>query len=407
MDEDASVGGASEGRHLAVSDPRLVTLHIKRKAQLSKIPRDIWEIVASFLTPADQACLAMASKMIFSKLGSSTLLMLDLPENKVEKLKFLLYLDGKLPQHLLCSICAVYHRRRQPGFEKLPTPSSSNPPVLCPAATILRPVPRTRLTQTRTLPFSFVQLVLRAHRYGSAYGIPVERLSREWKESGSGGQPQWRHSTRYLVAKNGHLFLRVRSSTFVRSGLPPAGMRQLLYEREEYTPYFSICAHWADGELMKVCKCALSHVPEHRPVGVIGNLSKGPHALARSLVPPTSRAETRECSFCQSARRCPQCPSEYLVKINLVEDRHTTDQLTRFKHALVVTRWVDLGDGSGPGLSVEWDAINGSFEGYDSIGQVGSRSLIGIFESEASISVPGVGLVNMNPDKHAGGKDRD
>lgn len=396
------------------NDPRLLALRRRREAMLSAVPRGIWEIIAAYLSPADTAQLALASKILLDKLGDQVFVALDHPENQSEKLQFLSHLDRRLPNHLLCFVCARYHRRIHPGLEKLPTAVSENPVVSCKAANLrISSSQRTKLTHSRILPYTFVQLPLRAHRFGQAYGVPADRMAREWTQNGSldgSGPPRWRHSTRYLVdATTRHLLLRVRSHTFATPHLPPAGMRQVLYERAEYTPYFSVCAHWADGELLAVCKCALGHVPEVRPRGVAAQLQRGPHALAHDLVHTQKAGDgARECSFCQPARRCPKCPSEYLVKITMVEDRNARDPHALFRFALVVTRYVDLGDGSGPGRSPEWDAAIGKFDGYDSIAMVGKRSIMGTFESIANGAVPGMPLLkNMNPKMRTGGRDGD
>lgn len=409
---ESLVGDALEYGLLDENDPRLLALRRRREAILSAVPKGIWEIIAAYLSPADTAQLALASKIFLDNLGDGVFAALDHPENRIEKLKFLNHLNRHLPNHLLCFVCARYHRRIQPGLEQLPTAASENPVVACPAANLrISLSQRTKLTHSRILPYTFVQLPLRAHRYGLAYGIPADRMAREWTKSGlDGGQPRWRHSTRYTVdAKTGHLLLCVRSHTFAAPHLPPAGMRHLLYEREEYTPYFSVCAHWADGELMAVCKCALLHVPDPQPRSVAEQIKKGPHALAHNLVHTHKDGDSaRECSFCQPARRCPKCPSEYVVKITMVEDRNARDPHALFRFALVVTRYVDLGDGSGPGLSPEWDAANGIFDGYDSIAMVGRRSIMGTFESIANGSVPGMPrMISMNPKMRTGGRDGD
>lgn len=418
------------------NDPRVAALRKRREAMLASIPRGIWDIITRYLSAADCAQLALANKLFLRILGDETFAALNEPENQVEKLEFLGHLNRHLPNHLLCFVCARYHRRLEPGMEKLPTATSGNPVVACPVANLrISLSQRTKLTHSRILPYAFVQLPLRAHRYGPTYGISADRLAREWTKTGfDGSQPRWRHSTRYVVGvssssssssktrrRRHRLLLRVCSHTFAPPNLPPAGMRHLLYEREEYTPYFSVCPHWADGELMAVCKCALSHVPEARPQGVAEQIKRAPQALAQSLVHArnggggdmggsSGGGGGRECSFCQPARRCLKCPSEYLVKMSLVEDRYSRDSQALFKFALVVTRYVDLGDGSGPGLSPEWDAVSdgGGYDGYDSIAMVGRRSIMGTFESTTTGFVPGMPrMISMNPQMHTGGKDGD
>ncbi|KAK7745797.1 hypothetical protein SLS53_002514 [Cytospora paraplurivora] len=377
-------------------DPEVIAMRKKQEAMLAAIPVDIWELIEAHLDPSDRVHLALTNKNFFAQLGTQALTELNLPENRSEKCKCLRYIDHLFPDHLLCFVCARYHLRTNPGAETLPTVYSENPVFDCPSAK-KSIMPRTRVAHPhKLLPYAFVQLVMRAARYGPAYGIRPETLSRGWKDQESG----WTHRTLYQV-NHGHLLMRVRSWAFAPPMLTPTGMRHLLYERDEYLPYFSVCDHWKDGVLMEVCKCALGHVPAP-PVSLVDQLKKGPHWAASQLVHGRGVGDPlcRECNFCQSGRRCPLCASEYLVKVSLMEDR--TDPVQRFKYAIVVTRWCDLGDGTGPGISPEWDAMNGVKCGYKSFDHVGRRSMMGVFESKISGIVPGVGLRNMNPGKTEG-----
>ena len=131
-------------------------------------------------------------------------------------------------------------------------------------------LPRLRLAHGRELPYSFVQLALRGERHAPAYGIPHDSLSRRWKC----GTSEWSHRSRYMI-HNGRLLMRVVSQTYARPAaeMTEARQRLLLYDREEYTPFFSVCAHWRDGVLMRACKCAVSHFPSP-PVSYSQKLKK-------------------------------------------------------------------------------------------------------------------------------------
>lgn len=80
----------------------------------------------------------------------------------------------------------------------------------------------------------------------------------------------------------------------------------------------------------------------------------------------------------------------------MVEDAN--DPVNKFKHAIQVIRWTDLGDGSSPAGSREWDAIHNNTE-YDSFKELGGRAISGIFESQISGSTPGQRILSMNPKK--------
>lgn len=362
------------------------------KQQLSSLPTSIWLRVTSFLTAADSACLAISSRVFYEKLGTVFLLALNAPENEHQKVDFLHRLDRHFPEHLLCFQCGKFHQRTNYRKESLKADYVSNPLFTCPNVrnTVL---PRMRLTHGRELPYSFVQLATRGNRHSISHGIKHDSLARKWRCKDS----QWSHRTRYMM-HDGHLLVRVVSQCIA----PPAAemtetsQRHLLYDREEYIPFFSVCAHWKDGNLMPMCKCALSHIPSP-PKSYAQQLKKAPK-ISRNAAHPNFIVQG--CDDCRPARRCPECPSEYLIEVNMIEDFN--DPVTPFKHAIVVTRWSDLGDGSSPFTSPEWAAINGldssSFgEAYDSFSHVGRRAVCGVFESRISGSIPGQRMVSMNP----------
>lgn len=361
--------------------------------QFAALPEEVWQLIVSFLNPADAASLAISTRTLYSKLGRQPLLDLNTPENDPYKAVFLNHLDFHLPRQLLCFQCNRFHRRLNPGKETLKADFVANPLFTCPnvRASVL---PRMRLVHGRELPYSFVQLATRSAKHTPVHGIPAEKLERRWKDASSG----WSHRTRYMVF-DGRLLLRVVSHAHA---LPAADMtetrvRHLLYDREEYTPFFSACAHWKDGRLMPLVKCALSHVPQY-PKSYMQQLKTAPK-VSRGLANPNFIV--RMCDECRPARRCPECPTEYLVEIQMVEDKNDAER--PFKHSLVVTRWSDLGDGSSPFTSPEWAAINGRDAGamggdaYESFSHVGRRAVSGIFESHISGSIPGQRMVSLNP----------
>lgn len=365
---------------------------------IESLPDDIWMYIASLLDASSAAFLAMTNRALYHKIGYETMWYLNRPEHRHQKIRFLHSFDRRLPDRLLCFHCAAHHRRILPGKEVLKADFVANPVFLCPRVKS-SVFPRMRLTHGRELPYAFVQLALREHAYSPAHGISHTSLARHWKCKDS----TWSHRTRYMII-NGHLAVRIRSQSFAAPDLTETAGRHLLYDREEYMPFFSVCAHWRDGELMRVCKCALSHVP--RP--------------AKSLVqqlkeaPGVSRAATRTnfiitgCDLCRPARRCPDCPSEYLVEIQMAEDAN--DPINRFKHAVVVTRWMDLGDGSSPFTSPEWVAVKGQKAGdgtedYDSFSRVGKRAIAGVFESAISGTVPGQRMISLNPKNEKRGEE--
>lgn len=368
---------------------RVSSMHERLVDRLSP---EIWRQIASCLNPLDAARLTLTSKTLHSKIGTAPLLALNQPGNRRYKTAFLHSLDSDLPGQLLCFPCGRYHSRLQTGQESLKMDYVNHPVFKCPSVKT-SVLPRLRLAYGRELPYSFVQLALRSDRHTKAHGIHHEQLARRWKHQESG----WSHRTRFLV-HDSRLLMRVVSTT----PAPPAATltktveRHLLYDREEYTPYFSVCAHWRDGELMDVCKCALSHVPSP-PESYVQQLKKAPK-INRALAHPSFIV--RGCDWCRPARRCPECPTEYLVEVQMIED--VKDPVRPFKHAIVVTRWSDLGDGSDPDSNPEWTAVKGHKpadvdEEYESFSHLGRRAVSGIFESRISGSIPGERMLSMNP----------
>lgn len=362
---------------------------------ISRIPKNVWENVIQYLEPSDACSVTLSTKLLLTTIGPGPVHALNLPASRSHRIQFLLYLDKHLPTHLLCFLCASYHLRLNPGSEVLKPAAVYNPLYNCPKA-LTEKFPRTRITPRRNLPFGFAQLVMRAHAYGPNYGLPIDSLARRWTEEA------WSHQSRFAIIR-GHLFMRVTSSVFVRGGLTSSEERLLLYSREDYTPYFSACHHWRDGLLMPICKCALSHVPAPIDLGGLHKVGRQIGDKMKARVDDLSSIVTL-CENCRPMRRCPECPSEYLIEMKRMEDKKMEGG--GFKRAMCVTRWADLGDGITP-YCLEWAAINGELgpvREYDSFRKVGKRAISGIFESHLTEdTIPGQPMLSLNPkmEKHS------
>ncbi|KAI6251207.1 hypothetical protein HI914_00225 [Erysiphe necator] len=355
-----------------------------------KLSSELWKKITEYLSISDTMCLAISSKTLLSRIDKKYWLYLKSDRNQDEKLRFLMTLDKELPKHLLCFSCAIYHCRLNIGKERLKSAWVPNPVYNCNGSKKFGlQQPKIRLTHGHFLPFAFVQLATRAEKYTIQHGIPLINLCRRYKDRNT----DWSHQTRYHIYK-GNLLLRVVSQSFAAHGLPVSAQRHLLYSREDYTPYFSCCSHWRDGELLNVCKCALSHVIE--PPIVHQKQYKPMRQNSQSL-----NLIGALCSFCRPIRRCPDCPTEYMVELKLCEDK--ADPAVRFKQSIVVTRWTDLGDGSSP-FSEEWASINGNAT-YDSFANLGKRSISAIFESQSGVTLPGQRLISTNPKNEKRGEE--
>lgn len=93
------------------------------------------------------------------------------------------------------------------------------------------------------------------------------------------------------------------------------------------------------------------------------------------------------------------------MELKLAEDKTNTDRLHRFKQAIVVTRWSDLGDGSSPD-SPEWKAcVTEGNTGFDSFKALSRRGLSGTFESQSGVTIPGQRMMSLNPQNEKLGEE--
>lgn len=297
-------------------------------SMLAALPTEILVHITWYLDEYSAASLAYCNSNLSRRLGPEVYPELNHEENRDGKLKFLSAMDVKLPGHLFCYECVKYHILERTHSKRY---TALRIPVACP-----RPyrLPSVRLTFDRQLRFPLVQAIMRADRYGPEYGLPVKRLKTNWTSQVGVWTcaDEWTHKMDCLIER-GHLLLKVTSSCFVEPDLTPSQQRMLLSSRDDYSANFSTCPHWTHGNaLLKMARCAVKHIPSGRTV-----------------------APVSQCPACRPLRKCTECPTEYLVEAKVKEDKSHT---AKFRHALIVTRWSDLGDGTSPDTSPEWYACS-------------------------------------------------
>ncbi len=358
-------------------------------ATLGRASPEIWLLIADYLSPLEVANLSSTCRTMSTRLGRYPYKLLLKPANRVHRMEFLLDLDRKLPRHLFCFPCLQWHLRIQPGLEKLKPHNVLNPLFVCPNQTNVHlPPPRIRISEGRTLPFAFIQLARRSWAFGSEFGITHQSLSRRWKDTNS----KWTHESTYHVTDKGHVLMRVKSQHYVHGGMTDAAKRMLLFSREDYTPYFSVCSHWKHGILTSIPKCALGHIPYLNEFN-----TNAYHIVHDKVYFRKANGVINLCNTCRPMRRCPKCPTEYLFELKVVEDKtENMNSPERFKQALLVTRWSDLGPARSP-LDAEWAAIVGENDEYDGIKEIKNRAVSGVFESAFSDTIPGQRILSMNP----------
>ncbi|KNG45524.1 hypothetical protein DDE82_007261 [Stemphylium lycopersici] len=358
-------------------------------ALLGSASPEVWLRVADFLSPLDVANLSSTCRTMYARLGKRPYKLLLDPMHRSQRLDFLLAMDHKMPRHLFCFPCAQWHLRIQPGLESLKPQNVLNPLFECPNRTNVHlPPPRIRISDGRTLPFAFIQLARRHWARGAEYGIPHQSLARRWKDPYS----DWSHESTYHITDKGNVLMRVRSQHYVEGGMTDAAKRLLLYSRGDYTPYFSVCAHWKHGLLTSIPKCALKHIPYSNEADTTAIDKFRERSIGKKIT-----GMVPLCSVCRPMRRCPKCPTEYLFELKLMEDRSVRGNGPgRFKQALIVTRWSDLGPARSP-EDAQWSAITGENDKYDSFVEIGRRAVSGVFESAFTDTIPGQRILSMNP----------
>lgn len=154
---------------------------------------------------------------------------------------------------------------------------------------------------------------------------------------------------------------------------------------------------------MQACKCALGHIPVPRETGGLQGLEHRvkDRWMGQAFDP---NALTVLCGFCRPMRRCPACPTEYLIEVKLAEDKSDPRGMV-FRQAIVVTRWSDLGDGTSAN-GIEWGAVNGTRDDYDSFARYSKRGIASIFESAFTAdTLPGQRVISLNPKGKKLGED--
>ena len=198
------------------------------EGSIASLPADLWELIASYVSLADEASITFATKTLRDRLdGRSAWKQLSFAENKKERLDFLFRLDRQMPLHLLCSQCAQFHPRIQPGGEVFKPDFVNNPVFHCPRVKDSW-LPRSKITYRREMPFAYVQLATRQRNFGALYGITAAALDRRWRCPESG----WTHASRHVVVK-GHLLMRVVSQRIAPPNMMDTERRLLLLDRTD------------------------------------------------------------------------------------------------------------------------------------------------------------------------------
>ncbi|KAI9653680.1 MAG: hypothetical protein M1831_005708 [Alyxoria varia] len=322
---------------------------------LLRVPTELWLLTVDSLDPCSAASLACVNRQISQLLGPEVWTTLNNPSNRPHKVRFLQFLEPFYPKHILCHACGIYHPRRNLGkeqrlFESTTVTNRAKKSVA--HCTRSQLIPSVRITFDLALPFTLAHLVTQRHRHGNSpeWGMPFSALSKSWSPTVSDWTTtaEWFHRARFVIDKRGHLLMKVSSTFWTAADLADCERRLALSCRKDYTANYSTCPHEALGSrLFRICECALGHIPSAK-----SSLSGG----KGNLFAPSQRMGGGGCATCLPLYRCLVCPTEYKIDVQLKECRIGRGDVA-FRHAIVVTRWSDLGDAWAPD-SPEWRACS-------------------------------------------------
>ena len=294
-----------------------------RTHPLLGLPQELLDNVVDFLDTADAACLSMCNKSLYQRLGTNRWQLLRLGHGHDEQRKQLLtHIARDNPHIFYCHICSYLHlvARLGPSIYSIRLPcinSTSLRENLSQAFETYGGISSYRLT------FPYVQLVMARHRDGPKYGISMSSISI------TEVRRRERHKVWTLLSVepkivDNELFLRVQ--------------QWIAFDQDDQPTFErlcgpSICTHISKirGDYLKPLTLDLLQCQVHH----IGRRAS--------------------CPKCSVLYRCIDCGVEYESDAILFEDR---------KLAVVITKWLNVGNGDSP-TNPDWRRhLYSSFDGW-------------------------------------------
>jgi len=299
----------------------------RSKTPFEKLPPQIWHQITDNLTLSSEASLAFSCRQALKLLGRQSWIALRL--DRPEKLRFLELIDSCMPLHILCPICAVFHRRVMPVTTCEEHLSHYSPPRYCENAMDYKGM---SLIRRHHLNWSTCHLILRAHRLGPRYGVPggctILDSPLEWYED------WYRYSGGRIV--DDRLLIRV----------------------EALRPLFNC---WDQDIRTQVQFWNLPAGTTCPHPSTIETLSQACLGVASGKWPP------KKCT--SKLITCPLCPTEYIVRVQDLSgspnihrlqpanrwDVHPHDSHHKTNYFVSIERFHDLGECRAS--SAEWTAL--------------------------------------------------
>ena len=218
--------------------------HEQTSTVFSLLPRELWVFIGEHISTDDAASLAYCNRDSAKYLGPVFWPSLNLPANKKAKANFLSFMEDKLPDHILCKPCAVYHARypaSQRSKHEVLRSSYESKPLLASSCTSKRILPSTRLTLDRHLLFPLAKLAMAGEHYEMAESAPSMQLNRSWTPENLAWadiaasytvDTAWTHKTRFAIARQPsrqpQLLMKATSTYYPRANLTASEQRLVL-----------------------------------------------------------------------------------------------------------------------------------------------------------------------------------
>ncbi|KAI9685636.1 MAG: hypothetical protein M1820_010764 [Bogoriella megaspora] len=334
-----------------------------------KVPVEVLDLIAENLPPESVFALSYSCKYLYCKLYDKWLAH---PKwTRQERLNILRHnFEHKLPNHILCPSCVRFHPRRKRLLYLSPStasnvdsiitvfgpnkdealhasPKTNWPGLPCRINMFSAPLfkRRSQLNRMRRydLRWWMFDLVMRAHRHGCTYGVPVEALNIEriWWQY----QPwfDWRFSR-----NNWHL----QTKAVIYGDRLLIRVQLILPMRHVYDLRSNQCCRLSSALTYE--ECNMPACQHHVVDETIRSLAD---ELINSGIPDEDAVNHEG-----TVRRCQWCPSEYSVDRWHLDDFQKLQKgssppfpKTAADAVVVVNRYIDFGDGM-PG-SLEWKAL--------------------------------------------------
>lgn len=271
---------------------------------LSRLHPEIIIHIARFLSTASAASFALCCYSIFDILGTRYWEALQTEIQQRERETFLSLLERDLPGYILCYHCTILHSGNKTRYETRIQPSTQ---------------PRHRYGVTpcrkeellggvfkyvhKDFSFSIFQMTMKRYRLGLDYSYNLSLLACKTtgRRSIEGFPYQCTAQARIIT---GSLFLRVQQVLLIPSG---RALKSLASCRITICPHVGTVAKDCEAQLPENVQCQIAH--QH-------NLN--------------------QCIRYSGLKQCNYCPTEY--QIDLQECR-------QLGVAVVITKWLDLGEG--------------------------------------------------------------